>query len=147
MNIIFQKDDFRSGQEINQFSLNNKNAGSIFSFIGKVRPQKANKEITSIEVEIYEKMALIQMKKIIKNLKKKHPIIDYLVIHRYGKLLPGENIILLIVASEHRKQSFRFSEELIDWLKIKVTFWKKENFTNHSEWVEQKKSDQLVLDY
>ncbi len=69
---------------------------------------------------------------------KKYLIDDYLVIHRYGKVKPGENIVLIVVAAKHRKESFRFGEGLMDWLKVKATFWKKENFASVSS------SDALV---
>ena len=61
---------------------------------------------------------------------------DFLIIHRYGKILPSENIVLVLVASKHRKEGFIFKEEILDWFKKKITFWKKENFKNHSSWVE-----------
>ncbi len=146
MKIIFQKEELVIEKQINLFSKsNNTNAGAITSFIGKVRPTNNDKKVLSIDVELYEKMALFQTKKIIKNLKKKYKITDYLLIHRYGKIRPGENILLILVSSEHRKQSFRFSEELIDWLKVKVTFWKKEHFSENSEWVSQKETDRQII--
>ena len=147
MNIIFQKKKFNVEKITREFSDNNLNAGSIFSFVGKVRPKNNNKQIKSIDIEFYEKMAIFQMEKIIKILKKKYPILDYLVIHRFGKLFPGENIVLILVASRHRKQSFKFTEELIDWLKIKITFWKKENYLKNSSWLDQKESDRRILDF
>tara|TARA_A100001011_G_scaffold313262_1_gene331047 strand:- start:814 stop:1257 length:444 start_codon:yes stop_codon:yes gene_type:complete len=146
MNIIFQRKDFSVKKQIDQFSKNNKNSGAMFSFIGKVRNKKNGQVILSIDIEFYEKMALFQIKKIIRKLEQKYPITNYLVIHRFGNLKPGENILLILVSSKHRKQGFRFAEELIDWLKIKVTFWKKENFLRNSEWVSQKESDRLISD-
>ena len=147
MQIIFQKKKFIESDYINKFSLDNKNSGAIFSFIGKVRPKNQNNNILSVDIELYEKMALVQIKKIINKLKKKHLIDDYLVIHRYGKVKPGENIVLIVVASKHRKESFRFGEGLMDWLKVKATFWKKENFADGSEWVNQKKTDRELIDF
>ena len=146
MKIIFQKNDFNLEKQMDLFSKSNPhNAGAIFSFIGKVRPLSENKKIISIDIELYEKMAMYQTKKIILSLRKKYSIIDCLLIHRYGRIKPGQNIVLLLVSSEHRKQSFKFSEELIDWLKVKVTFWKKENFSKNSKWVSQKETDRKVL--
>ena len=147
MKIIFQRKNFIESDFINKFSLNNKDSGAIFSFIGKARPKSQNNTVLSIDIELYEKMALVQIKKIINKLKKKYLIDDYLVIHRYGKVKPGENIVLIIVASRHRKESFRFGEELMDWLKVKATFWKKENFSNGSEWVNQKETDREFIDF
>tara|TARA_B100000029_G_C17563090_1_gene954096 strand:- start:699 stop:989 length:291 start_codon:yes stop_codon:yes gene_type:complete len=89
-----------------------------------------------MDIEFYEKMAKFQTQKIVKSLIKQYKIDDYLIIHRYGKLYPGENIVLILAASKHRKESFIFVEKIIKWLKFKITFWKKENFSNHSKWVQ-----------
>ena len=147
MQIVFLKKKIIESDFISKFSLNNKDSGAIFSFIGKARPTNQSNTILSIDIELYKKMALIQIKKIINKLMKKHLIDDFLVIHRYGKVKPGENIVLIIVASKHRKESFRFGEGLMDWLKVKATFWKKENFADGSEWVNQKKSDKEFIDF
>ena len=147
MKIIFRRKNFIESDLINKFSLNNKDSGAIFSFIGKARPKSQSNTVLSIDIELYEKMALVQIKKIINKLIKKYPIDDYFVIHRYGKVKPGENIVLIIVASKHRKESFRFGEGLMDWLKVKATFWKKENFADSSEWVNQKLTDKKFIDF
>ena len=147
MQILFQRKKFIESDFINKFSLDNKHSGAIFSFIGKVRPKNQNNQILSIDIELYEKMAQVQIKKIINKLMKKHLIDDYLVVHRYGKVKPRENIVLIVVASQHRKESFRFGEGLMDWLKVKATFWKKENFANGSQWVNQKETDREFIDF
>ena len=147
MQILFQRKKFIESDFIKKFSLDNKNSGAIFSFIGKVRPKNQNNNVLSIDIELYEKMAQVQIKKIINKLMKKHLIDDYLVVHRYGRVKPSENIVLIVVASQHRKESFRFGEGLMDWLKVKATFWKKENFSNGSEWVNQKESDREFIDF
>ena len=147
MQILFQREKFIESDFIKKFSSDNKNSGAIFSFIGKVRPKNKNNKVLSIDIELYEKMAQVQIKKIINKLMKKHLIDDYLVVHRYGRVKPSENIVLIVVASQHRKESFRFGEGLMDWLKVKATFWKKENFADGSEWVNQKKTDREFIDF
>ena len=147
MQIVFLKKKFIESDFISKFSLNNKDSGAIFSFIGKARPKNQSNTILSIEIELYKKMALVQIKKIINKLMKKYLIDDYLVVHRYGRVKPRENIVLIVVASQHRKESFRFGEGLMDWLKVKATFWKKENFANGSEWVNQKETDKEFIDF
>ena len=141
MKIIFQKNKILYKENFEKFSKLNSHAGAVLSFIGKVRPTNCDKSVTSIDIEIYEKMATTQMEKIIIKLNAKYKILDHLIIHRYGKIYPGENIVAIFVCSKHRKEAFRFLEETVDWLKVKITFWKKENYTDHSEWVEQKKKD------
>ena len=147
MQILFQRKKFIESDFIKKFSSDNKNSGAIFSFIGKVRPKNHNNNVLSIDIELYEKMAHVQIKKIINKLMKKYLIDDYLVIHRYGMVKPRENIVLIVVASQHRKESFRFGEGLMDWLKVKATFWKKENFEDGSEWVNQKETDREFIDF
>ena len=124
MKIRIQKKNFDFAREINSFTKKNTNVGAVASFLGKVRKTKKNKQIISIDIECYKAMATFQIKKIVKKLNSKILINDYLIIHRYGKLLPNENIVLVLVASKHRKESFIFLESLIDWLKAKVSFWK-----------------------
>ena len=139
MKIYFQKKDFNLSREMNNFSKKNKKVGSIISFVGKVRPYNNNNKLEFMEIDCYKKMALKQTKKIIDILISKGGIVDYMVIHRYGKLLPSENILLILVASEHRKEGFFFIEKLIKWFKSKITFWKKEFYLNSSTWLRSQK--------
>ena len=136
MKVLFQKKEIDPYIELKKFSFINKSSGSIQSFIGKMRPMRDGKVISNMEIEFYKKMAYYQTEKNIKNLLKKINIDDFLIIHRYGKILPSENIVLVLVASKHRKEGFIFKEEILNWFKKKITFWKKENFKNHSSWVE-----------
>ena len=136
MKVLFQKKKINAYIELENFSFKNKESGSIQSFIGKMRPTKDGQEISNMEIEFYKKMAYYQTEKNLKNLLAKINIDDFLIIHRYGKILPSENIVLVLVASKHRKEGFIFKKEILDWFKKKITFWKKENFKNHSSWVE-----------
>ena len=88
-----------------------------------------------MDIEIYKEMALFQTKIAINNLLKKFKIHDYLIMHRYGNLKPGEIIIFVIVASEHRKEGFIFIQDILLYFKKKITFWKKENYVQHSKWL------------
>ena len=146
MKIIFQKEKILNSKNLQLFTKDNNKSGAIISFIGKVRPTNIKKKIISIDIELYEKMAMVQMKKILKKLNSQYNIQDYKIIHRYGRIYPGENIVLVLVASKHRKEGFRFIEDLVDWLKVKITFWKKENYVKSSEWVEQKEKDRNLIE-
>ena len=121
--------------ELKSFTKNNKLSGSTMLFLGRVRDYRNKKKIVSMEIEFYEKMALFQTKKVLNNLNKFNKINDYLIMHRFGKLFPGENIILILVASDHRKQSSYFLNKIVDYFKTQITFWKKENFLKESRWV------------
>ena len=136
MKIIFQTKRLNIKEVFKSFSSQNGSSGAVISFLGKVRPSRNKKKIKSMDIEIYEKMALYQTKLAIKNLLKKFNIHDYLIMHRYGNLKPGENIIFLIVASEHRKEGFQFIQEILFYFKKKITFWKKENYIQSSKWLD-----------
>ena len=135
MKIIFQTEKLNIEETLESFSLKNDNSGSVISFLGKVRPSRNKKKIKSMDIEIYKEMALYQTKIAISNLLKKNKIHDYLIMHRYGNLKPGEIIIFVIVASEHRKEGFIFIQEILLYFKKKITFWKKENYAQHSKWL------------
>ncbi len=136
MKIIFQTKKFNVEEVLENFTLKNNNSGAVISFLGKVRPSRNKKKIKSMDIEIYEEMALYQTKLAINSLLKKFKIHDYLIMHRYGNLKPGENIIFVIVASEHRKEGFNFIQEVLLYFKKKITFWKKENYVQNSKWLD-----------
>ena len=135
MKIIFQTEELNTEETLESFTLRNDNSGAVISFLGKVRPSRNKKKIKSMDIEIYEEMAMYQTKIAINNLLKKIKIHDYLIMHRYGNLKPGEIIIFVIVASEHRKEGFIFIQDILLYFKKKITFWKKENYEQYSKWL------------
>tara|TARA_B100001564_G_C20391797_1_gene557064 strand:- start:82 stop:501 length:420 start_codon:yes stop_codon:yes gene_type:complete len=137
MKIIFQTEKLKVEKNLEKFTSKNGNSGAVISFLGKVRPSRSKKKIKSMDIEIYEKMALFQTKIAVDSLLKKLNIHDYLIMHRYGNLKPGEIIILVLVASEHRKEGFIFIQDILLYFKKKITFWKKENFAQNSKWLDR----------
>ena len=136
MKIIFQTGELNVEKVLESFTSKNRNSGAVISFLGKVRPLRNKKKIMSMDIEIYEEMALYQTKIAIRSLLKKFKIHDYLIMHRYGNLKPGEIIIFVIVASEHRKEGFTFIQDIVLYFKKKITFWKKENYAQSSKWLD-----------
>tara|TARA_A100001015_G_C14833924_1_gene649721 strand:+ start:156 stop:611 length:456 start_codon:yes stop_codon:yes gene_type:complete len=139
--IRIQKNKFNYAKEVDCFSNKNKFSGAVCSFLGKVRNESMSKTIKSIFIEHYKEMAVHQIKNIIKIAERNWKIDDYLIIHRYGKINIGENIVLILVASQHRNDSLRSVEYIIDWLKVKAPFWKKETSEDSTFWVPQKNVD------
>ena len=137
MRIIFQKKEFNIEKEVNFVSIRNNSVGSVISFVGKVRPINNGKKLRNIEISCYKKMASFQTKKIVTKFIDNKKIDDYLVIHRFGVLKPSENIVIILVASKHRKEGFEFVDEVIKWFKTRITFWKKENYMNGGDWLEK----------
>tara|TARA_Y100000992_G_C21243701_1_gene482116 strand:- start:289 stop:738 length:450 start_codon:yes stop_codon:yes gene_type:complete len=139
--IKIQKENFNVSSELSIFSEKNKYSGAISTFLGKVRKDSVFGNVKSIYIEHYEKMTRIQLLKCIKKAKEKWGINDLLIIHRFGQIKIGENIVLILTASDHRKDSIESLEYIIDWLKVKATFWKKEKTTNGDFWLSQKSED------
>ena len=137
MKIIFQTGELNVEKVLESFTSKNLNSGAVISFLGKVRPSRNKKKIKSMDIEIYEKMALFQTKIAIDNLLKKLKVHDYLIMHRYGNLKPGEIIIFVVVASKHRKEGFTFIQNIVLYFKKKITFWKKENYAQYSKWLDR----------
>lgn len=102
--------------------MNNSDTGAIVSFLGTVR----NDNIKEMKIETYKEMAESELKKLEKNARKKFDVTDIRIVHRYGKLRVGENIVLIAVSSAHRKNAFRACEYLIDELKKVAPIWKEE---------------------
>ena len=136
MKILFQTKKLNVEQVLESFTSKNDNSGAVISFLGKVRPSRNKKKIKSMDIEIYEEMALYQTRLALEILLKKFKIHDYLIMHRYGNLKPGENIIFVIVASKHRKEGFVFIQQVLLYFKKKITFWKKENYEQNSKWLD-----------
>ena len=139
MKVLFQSKNFKVGKILEDFSSKNIQSGSIISYLGKVREFSNQKKLRSMDIELYEKMAKHQTHQAINSLFEKIQIEDLLIIHRYGNLKPGENIIFILVASKHRTEGFKFIQEMVIFFKKKITFWKKDNFLNISQWVKEQK--------
>ena len=138
--IKVQKNDFNIGHEISEITSKNQNIGGISTFIGIVRGGN-NNSLNSMTLEHYSGMTEKMLNEIDNEAKERWDLIETKIIHRYGKLFPGDQIVLVITASEHRKNAIESCQFLIDWLKTKAPFWKLEDSTNGKNWVEEKQSD------
>ena len=133
--IKIQKEEFNSEEEIQKIKKLHSSVGAVTSFIGYVRDYNNNKNVQSINLEVYEEMAYKQFKKIIEKTKSKWKLIDCLIIHRYGKLTVNSKIVLVTCLSEHRKDSFESCNFIMDYLKKDAPFWKNEFYDNKNEWL------------
>lgn len=138
--IKVQRQDFDVSSEIKAITLLNKNIGGTGIFIGNVR-EGTDSSLKSMTLEHYPKMTEKQLEKINNEAKNRWGLIDSLIIHRYGKLFPGDQIVLVATFSEHRTDALKACEFLIDWLKTKAPFWKLEESNKGNVWVEEKTSD------
>lgn len=145
--IRIEKKQFLPGDEIDKFIKKNSGSGGISSFIGIARDFMLDNNgekltVKSIELEHYGEMAESQIQKIINNVKKRWLLDDLLVIHRYGIILPTEPIVLICTASLHRKDAIESCKFVIDFLKVKATFWKKEITNKNNQWVKENIKDE-----
>ncbi|MBF86511.1 MAG: molybdenum cofactor biosynthesis protein MoaE [Pelagibacterales bacterium] len=138
--IKVQKNDFNIGHEISEITSKNQNIGGISTFIGIVRGGN-NNSLNSMTLEHYSGMTEKMLNEIDNEAKERWDLIETKIIHRYGELFPGDQIVLVITASEHRKNAIESCQFLIDWLKTKAPFWKLEDSTKGKNWVEEKQSD------
>lgn len=141
--IKVQTQNFSIENEINQLLQRNNNVGAISSFVGIVRNKFRDKDLISMTLEHYPGMTEKMLKKIEDEAISRWNLLDTLIIHRYGELFPGNNIVLVITLSKHRKDAISACHFLIDWLKTKGPFWKYEKTKNSGHWVEALESDNL----
>ena len=144
MNIIIQENSFSISKIISDLSKKD-NVGAIVSFSGYVREFAKERQLKSMELEHYPGMTEAQIKIIIEDSFKRWKINDVLVIHRYGKLEPGEPIMMVATAAQHRKEAFEAAEFLMDYLKFRAPFWKKEVVNGKEHWVEAIAADETAL--
>ena len=137
--IKVQKLDFNINVAIKKITSNNRNIGGIGLFIGVVRD--GDQKLKSMTLEHYPIMTEKMLEKINIEAKNKWKLIDSVIIHRHGKLYPGDQIVLVATFSQHRKDALESCEFLIDWLKTKAPFWKLEETTSGKNWVKEKNSD------
>ena len=138
--IKVQKNDFDVNLEIKKITSHNKNIGGVGLFIGIVRDDE-DKKLKSMTLEHYPIMTEKMLEKINLEAKNRWKLIDSIIIHRYGKLYPGDQIVLVATFSQHRKDALEACEFLIDWLKTKAPFWKLEATNTGNKWVKEKNSD------
>ena len=138
--IKVQKNDFDVNLEIKKITYHNKNIGGVGLFIGIVRDDE-DKKLKSMTLEHYPIMTEKMLEKINLEAKNRWELIDSIIIHRYGELYPGDQIVLVATFSQHRKDALESCEFLIDWLKTKAPFWKLEATNNGKNWVKEKNSD------
>lgn len=137
--IRVQQEDFDIGAEIERLKAGRTDIGAIVSFTGTVRDQGG--AITEMTLEHYPGMTETELQKIEAEACARWPLQASLIVHRYGRMLPGEPIVLVATASPHRAAALEACAFLIDWLKMKAPFWKLEETAEARRWVEARSAD------
>lgn len=137
-----QREDFNIGTELAQLSQGKKTIGGLCSFTGLVRDMNDGDRIGALTLEHYPGMTEKMLAEIEAEAISRWRLEASLIIHRYGRMEPGENIVLVAAASPHRDAAFEACRFLMDWLKTKAPFWKIEQLPNGQErWVDARDSD------
>ena len=144
-NVRVQEADFDIGAETAALTAGRADIGAVGSFLGTVRDTAGGRAITAMVLEHYPGMTERALAAIAAEAEARWPLFGCTVIHRVGRLLPGDNIVLVLAASPHRHAALEATAFLIDWLKTKAPFWKKETFADGSEdWVAAKDDDEAA---
>ena len=143
MRLSVQEAAFDLGAEANRFSRDLKGVGAVVTFSGLVRDNGG--QLTSMEIEHYPGMTEKAISAIMEEAVARWSLADALVIHRYGVLRSGEPIMMVATAASHRADAFAAAEFLMDYLKSRAPFWKKEISANGADWVAAKDSDEAAL--
>jgi len=141
-----QAEDFDVGAEIAALREGDTRVGGVASFIGIVRDLNEGDQVAEMTLEHYPGMTENALEKIVAEAKSRWDIYDALVIHRVGTLRPTDQIVLVVVTSAHRGEAFQACEFLMDYLKTKAPFWKKEQTGQGGRWVEARATDDAAAD-
>ena len=144
--IRVQRQDFDAAAESARLSAGRADVGAVVTFTGLCRDE--NGTLNALELEHYPGMAEAEIARIARQAIERWPVTGLTVIHRHGKIAPGENIVLVVAASSHREAAFEAADFMMDFLKTRAPFWKKEHRKDGSEggWVEAKDADDAAAE-
>ena len=141
MGVRVQHEDFDAGAEIARVRAGNPRVGAVAAFVGVVRDMNEGSAVADMELEHYPGMTEKSIAKIIDEAKSRWETFEIEVIHRIGKLKPLDQIVLVVVSSAHRGEAFAACEFVMDYLKTRAPFWKKEQTPEGARWVDARASD------
>ncbi|MBA4222891.1 MAG: molybdopterin synthase catalytic subunit [Methylobacterium sp.] len=139
--VRIQREDFDIGAEIAALTRGNANIGAVVSFAGLCRDESGR--LAALELEHYPGMAEAEIGRVAAEAAGRWPLSGLLAIHRFGLIRPSEQIVLVIAASSHRREAFEAADFLMDYLKTRAPFWKREHLADGTlgGWVEAKADD------
>ena len=144
--IRVQREDFDIGAEIAALTGGNHAIGGVACFAGLVREMAGGAAISAMTLEHYPGMTEKELARIEVEAQGRWPLQASLIIHRYGRLEPGDRIVLVVTASAHRQAAFESAMFLMDFLKTRAPFWKLEDTGADARWVDARDSDEDALD-
>lgn len=141
MAVRIQEADFDIGAELTVLTGGTTSVGGLGVFVGLVRDTADGTGVSTLTLEHYPGMTEKALEDIEAEARRRWPLQDTLIIHRVGRMLPGENIVLVACTSAHRQAALDATAFLIDWLKTRAPFWKSEETEDGTRWVDARESD------
>ncbi|MDQ2954735.1 MAG: molybdenum cofactor biosynthesis protein MoaE [Pseudomonadota bacterium] len=139
--IRLQRENFDAAAEAANLTRGRRDIGALVTFTGICRDRDAGQDVAAMTLEHYAGMAEAEIARHVAEAQSRWPLLGVTVIHRYGRLVPGDNIVLVVTASAHRQAALAAAEFLMDYLKTRAPFWKLEERADGKNWVDAKTSD------
>jgi len=146
LTVRLQREDFDIGAEIARLTQGRTDIGAVATFTGICRGSDGGERVIAMTLEHYPGMAEAEIARHVAEAEKRWPLLGVTVIHRYGRLVPGENVVLVVTTSSHREVAFAAAEFLMDYLKTRAPFWKKEECSGGADWVKVRQVDNAATE-
>lgn len=141
-----QSADFDAAAEAALLSRGRTDVGAVVTFTGICRGSEAEAPVAAMTLEHYPGMAEAEIARHVEEAEARWPLLGVTIIHRHGRLVPGDNIVLVVTAAPHRGDAFAAAEFLMDYLKTRAPFWKQEERPDGTVWVDAKSADDAAAD-
>jgi molybdopterin synthase catalytic subunit len=144
--VRLQREPFDAALEAAKLTRGNNDIGAVVTFTGICRGAEHGEPIAALTLEHYPGMAEAEIKRHVAEAADRWPLLGITVIHRYGRIVPGEDIVLVVTASSHREAAFAAAEFLMDFLKTRAPFWKQVEKSGGKNWVDAKAADNAAAE-
>ena len=145
MTVRLQQEPFDAAAEAAALTRGRSDIGAVVTFTGICRGDENGEPIAALALEHYPGMAEAEIARHVDEATARWPLLGVTVVHRYGRLVPGDNVVLVVTTSSHREAAFAAAEFLMDYLKTRAPFWKKEERAGGDSWVEARQADDAAV--
>jgi molybdopterin synthase catalytic subunit len=146
MSVRLQREDFDVSAEVAALTRGRTDIGAVVTFTGVCRGTEAGEPIAALTLEHYPDMAEAEIARHVEAANARWRLLGVTVVHRYGRIVPGDNIVLVITTASHRQDAFAAAEFLMDYLKTRAPFWKCAERVGGAQWVEARQADDAAAD-
>lgn len=144
--VRLQREPFDAAVEVAKLARGRSDVGAVVTFTGICRGTENGESIAALTLEHYPGMAEAEIERHVTEAIERWPLMGVTVIHRYGRIQPGENIVLVVTASSHRQAAFATAEFLMDYLKTRAPFWKQVEKAGEKSWIDAKTIDDMAAE-